>query len=216
VQDYFYYRDFERFYNDKTMSRSRDLYAHIAQRFLAKGFLENEEDIFFLGRQEMLLADLSELTASQIAIRVRSRRRTFEKFSDREPPKYIRGWNFFDDDAVDADGALVGIAASSGRVTGRARVCRKLSEIAKVKRGDILITVATDPGWTTVFSIIGGLVVETGGVVAHAVMISREYGLPCVSNLGRACDLIPDGALITVDGSTGHVVILEDPVSDSL
>ncbi|MEI8321796.1 MAG: PEP/pyruvate-binding domain-containing protein [Actinomycetes bacterium] len=216
VQDYFYYRDFERFYNDKTMSRSRDLYAQIAQRFSAMGLLENEEDIFFLGRQEMLLADQGDLTASQIAIRVRSRRRTFEKYSDREPPKYIRGWEFFDDDAVDADGALVGIAASSGRVTGRARVCRKLSEIAKVKRGDILITVATDPGWTTVFSMIGGLVVETGGVVAHAVMISREYGLPCVSNLGRACDLIPDGALITVDGSTGHVVILEDPVSDSL
>ena len=111
---------------------------------------------------------------------------------------------------VNTDGALVGIAASSGRVTGRARVCRKLSEISKVKKGDILITVATDPGWTTVFSIIGGLVVETGGVVAHAVMISREYGLPCVSNLGRACELIPDGALITVDGSTGHVVIHEE------
>ena len=192
------------------MSRSRDLYAHIAQRFSAKGLLEIDEDIFFLGRQEMLLADRGDLTAGQVAVRVRSRRRTFEKYSDREPPKYIRGWTFFDDDVVNTDGALVGIAASSGRVTGRARVCRKLSEISKVKKGDILITVATDPGWTTVFSIIGGLVVETGGVVAHAVMISREYGLPCVSNLGRACDLIPDGALITVDGSTGHVVILSD------
>jgi pyruvate,water dikinase len=216
VQDYFYYRDFERFYNDKTMSRSRDLYAHIARRFSAKGLLEIDEDIFFLGRQEMLLADRGDLTAGQVAVRVRSRRRTFEKYSDREPPKYIRGWTFFDDDVVNTDGALVGIAASSGRVTGRARVCRKLSEISKLRKGDILITVATDPGWTTVFSIIGGLVVETGGVVAHAVMISREYGLPCVSNLGRACDLIPDGAFITVDGSTGHVVILEDPVSDSL
>jgi pyruvate,water dikinase len=58
-----------------------------------------------------------------------------------------------------------------------------------------------------VFSIIGGVVVETGGVVAHAVMISREYGLPCVANLGRACDLIPDGATITIDGSTGRVHI---------
>jgi hypothetical protein len=58
-----------------------------------------------------------------------------------------------------------------------------LHEIGKLERGDILVTVATDPGWTTVFSIIGGVVVETGGVVAHAVMISREYGLPCVANL---------------------------------
>jgi pyruvate,water dikinase len=210
VQDYFYYRDFERFYNDKTMSRSRDLYEAIARRFTAKGLLTDTPDVFFLGRQEMLTADRGELTARQIAVRVRSRRRVYEKYSHQEPPKYIRGWQTFDDDQVDADGSLRGIAASSGVVTGRARVCRELSEIARVQRGDILVTVATDPGWTTVFSIIGGVVVETGGVVAHAVMISREYGLPCVANLGRACDLIPDGALITVDGTSGRVMI-HDP-----
>ena len=55
--------------------------------------------------------------------------------------------------------------------------------------------------------MIAGVVVETGGVVAHAVMISREYGLPCVANLARACDLIPDGAIITIDGQTGRVKI---------
>ena len=92
----------------------------------------------------------------------------------------------------------------------RARICRDLGELAKVQRGDILVTVATDPGWTTVFSIIGGVVVETGGVVAHAVRISREYGLPCVANLARACDLIPDGALITIDGAAGRVMIHDE------
>jgi pyruvate,water dikinase len=61
-----------------------------------------------------------------------------------------------------------------------------------------------------VFSIIGGVVVETGGVVSHAVMISREYGIPCVANLTQACDRIPDGATITVDGSSGRVRIHED------
>jgi pyruvate,water dikinase len=209
VQDFFYYRDFERFYNDKTMSRSRNLYHAIARRFIAAGLMTEVDDVFFLGRQEMLLADKGELTARQIALRVRSRRRVYEKYSHQEPPKYIRGWTTFDDDQLAEDGSLRGIGASSGVITGRARVCRELSEIAKVQRGDILVTVATDPGWTTVFSIIGGVVVETGGVVAHAVMISREYGLPCVANLGRACDLIPDGATITVDGTSGRVMIHE-------
>lgn len=207
VQDYCYYRDFERFYNDKTMSRSRDLYAAIAVRFVAAGLLTVADDVFFLGRQEMLAADRGELTARQIALRVRSRRRVYEKYSRREPPKYLRGWHAFDDDQLAEEGTLRGIGASSGTVTGRARVCRDLSDIARVQRGDILVTVATDPGWTTVFSIIGGVVVETGGVVAHAVMISREYGLPCVSNLGRACELIPDGATITIDGTAGRVLI---------
>ena len=134
----------------------------------------------------------------------------YERYTNREPPKYIRGWETFDDDRLPDDGrGLRGIAASSGVVTGRARVCRRLEEINKVEKGDILITVATDPGWTTVFSIIGGVVVETGGVVAHAVMISREYGIPCVANLTQACDLIPDGQMITVDGNSGRVVIID-------
>lgn len=209
VQDYFYYRDFERFYNDKTMSRSRDLYTAIAHRFIAAGLLTEVDDVFFLGRPEMLAADRGELTARQIALRVRSRRRVYDKYAHQEPPKYIRGWTTFDDDQLAEDGCLRGIGASTGTVTGRARVCRQLSEIASVERGDILVTVATDPGWTTVFSMIGGVVVETGGVVAHAVMISREYGLPCVSNLGSACDLIPDGATITIDGASGRVLVHE-------
>jgi pyruvate,water dikinase len=214
VQDYFYYRDFERFYNDKTMSRSRDLYEAIARRFIVAGLLTAVDDVFFLGRQEMLAADRGELTARQIVLRVRSRRAVYERYSHREPPKYLRGWTTFDDDQLADDGSLRGIGASSGVVTGRARVCRSLSEISRVQRGDILVTVATDPGWTTVFSIIGGVVVETGGVVAHAVMISREYGLPCVANLARACELIPDGAMITIDGTAGRVVIHEPEAAE--
>jgi pyruvate,water dikinase len=207
VQDYVYYRDFERFYNDRTMSRSRDLYEAIARRFVASGLLVDPDDVFFLGRQEMLAADTGHLTAREVERRVRARRRVYERYSHREPPKYLRGWQAFDDDQVDGDGTLRGIAASTGRVTGRARVCRSLAEIGRVERGDILVTVATDPGWTTVFSIIGGVVVETGGVVAHAVMISREYGLPCVANVSRACELIPDGSTITVDGTTGRILL---------
>ena len=79
--------------------------------------------------------------------------------------------------------------AASGRAAASSpagRACAaSCPRSPSVQRGDILVTVATDPGWTTVFSIIGGVVVETGGVVAHAVMISREYGLPCVANLER-------------------------------
>lgn len=207
VQDWTYYRDFERFYNDKTMSRSRRLYEAIGRRFVAAGLLTEHDDVFFLGREEMRAADRGELTARDLAHRIRSRRRVYERYTDTEPPKYLRGWRPSDDDQVAADGALTGIGASNGVVTGRARVCRRLGDIGTLERGDILVTVATDPGWTTAFSIVGGVVVETGGVVAHAVMISREYGLPCVSNLQRACELIPDGATVTIDGTTGRVAI---------
>jgi rifampicin phosphotransferase len=208
TQKYYYYRDFERFYNDRDMSRPRDFLLVIAKQFIERGLIEEKDDIFFLGREEILDIDQGRMSARDVGHRVRSRRRVYDRYRHKEPPKYLQGWRTFEDDQLADDGrGLRGIAASSGTVTGRARVCRNLSEISKIEKGDILVTVATDPGWTTVFSIIGGVVVETGGVVAHAVMISREYGIPCVANLTRACDLIPDGATITVDGGTGRVLI---------
>jgi pyruvate,water dikinase len=211
VQDYFYYRDWERFQNDRDGMHFRPLLTRVGRMFVERGLLAEREDIFFLGIQEVMLVDAGSMSARDVEIRVRARRRVYDKYTHKEPPKYIRGWQTFDDDQLPDDGrGLRGTAASGGSVTGRARVCRSLDEIGRVEKGDILVTVATDPAWTTVFSIIGGVVVETGGVVSHAVMISREYGIPCVANLTRACDLIPEGRTITVDGSNGRVLIHEE------
>jgi pyruvate,water dikinase len=208
TQDYFYYRDWERFQNDKNGVRRRPMYTAIARKFIERGLMNDEEDIFFLGMGEVLAVEEGQLSPEDVEIRVRARRRVYERYTHKEPPKYVRGWETFDDDQLGDDGlGLRGIAASGGVVTGTARVCRSLDEISRVKKGDILITKATDPAWTTVFSIISGVVVETGGVVSHAVMISREFGIPCVANLTQACDLIPDGQMITVDGTSGRALI---------
>jgi pyruvate,water dikinase len=61
-----------------------------------------------------------------------------------------------------------------------------------------------------VFLVIGGIVLETGGMLAHGSLLAREYGFPAVQ-VGAATELIPDGALITVDGDTGLVTIDEEP-----
>jgi pyruvate,water dikinase len=211
VQDYFYYRDWERFQNDRDGMHFRPLLTKVGRMFVERELMTDAEDVFFLGIQEVMALDRGTMTAKEASIRVRARRRVYDRYTHREPPKYIRGWETFDDDRVPDDGrGLRGTPASSGVITGRARVCRSLEEISKVEKDDILITVATDPAWTTVFSIIGGVVVETGGVVSHAVMISREYGIPCVANLAQACDRIPDGRTITVDGASGRVVIHDE------
>ncbi len=215
VQQWLYYRDFERFYNEKTLSRPREWLSVLGRRFVDRGLLSDPEDIFFLGKEEVIRADEGQMSARDIALRIRSRRRVYERYTHQEPPKYIRGWKTFDDETpVDDGGGLRGTAASGGAVKGRARVCRQLQDIGRVRKGDILVTVSTDPAWTTVFAFAGGIVVETGGVVAHAVMISREYGIPCVSNLTNACERIPDNALVSVDGTNG-IVVIHDETEDS-
>jgi len=97
---------------------------------------------------------------------------------------------------------------SKGVVTGPARIVKELKDIARVQHGDIMVVFATDPGWTPVFLVISGLVIETGGLLSHGASISREYGIPAVQ-LPGAMQRIPDGAMITIDGTSG-VLRIED------
>ncbi len=109
----------------------------------------------------------------------------------------------------DSTGVLAGYGTSPGTVTGTARVVKSLKEIGKLSQGDILVCHATDPGWTPVFLVIAGAVIETGGMLAHASCLAREYGFPAIQ-LEAAMQRIPDGATIRLDGNTGAVTILED------
>ena len=104
---------------------------------------------------------------------------------------------------------LRGKTTSTGKVTGTARVVNELSQIGRVKQGEILIVHATDPGWTPVFMLIKGIVLETGGLISHGALLAREYGLPGVQ-IDGALRLIPDGATITLDGDLGVVIIHDE------
>ena len=71
--------------------------------------------------------------------------------------------------------------------------------------GEILVTRFTDPGWTPLFSTIAGVVTETGGVLSHAAVIAREYGIPAVLAVPGATARLKDGDWVIVDGSRGTV-----------
>jgi rifampicin phosphotransferase len=107
---------------------------------------------------------------------------------------------------------FVGLAASRGQATGIARVVMTPLEAANILPGEILVTRATDPGWTPVFSIIGAAVIEIGSTLSHAAIVAREYGLPAVVNIPQATQLIRDGQMIRVDGDGGRVTILEPSI----
>ncbi|MFD0775667.1 PEP-utilizing enzyme, partial [Streptomonospora algeriensis] len=104
-----------------------------------------------------------------------------------------------------SEGTLTGSPAAAGRATGRARVVFDPAG-ARIEPGEILVAPTTDPGWTPLFMTAGGLVTETGSVVAHGPTVAREYGIPAVICLPRATEAISTGDLITIDGGTGRVV----------
>jgi pyruvate,water dikinase len=203
------------------------------------GFLEDGEDVFQLSRYEVASA-LDELVLTwatggvalgpkhwpPIAAR---RKELLAKLSDWTPPpaigvtpeavtdpmtimlwgvttERVREW------ARQQEGGSVlnGAAASPGVVEGQARVVRSVDQIGDVRDGEILVCGSTSPAWAPIFSKIKATVTDVGGVMSHAAIVAREYGLPAVVGTGRATAAIHTGQTIRVDGSEGTVTLLAD------
>ena len=78
-------------------------------------------------------------------------------------------------------------------------------EIDRLQEGDILVTKFTDTGWTPKFAILSGIVTEYGGVLCHAAIVSREYGIPAIVSATGIMSEIKDGEKITINGTTGEI-----------
>ncbi|MEU8570669.1 PEP/pyruvate-binding domain-containing protein [Streptomyces pathocidini] len=178
----------------------------------AQGLLSRADDVMFLTLPELRTAvagggdALGETVAARRATYDRElRRRTvpvalLSDGTDVEtllPPRTAHG------------AGLTGMGAASGRATGRARVVRDPAR-ATLEPGEILVAPTTDPGWTPLFLTAGGLVTETGAVMAHGPTVAREYGIPAVICLPDATERIRTGQLITVDGAAGTVTVEEE------
>lgn len=103
---------------------------------------------------------------------------------------------------------LKGFAASPGIAEGPARVVLSVDQLATVQEGEILVCPITAPSWTPIFAKIKGAVSDIGGIMCHAAIVSREYGLPAVVGTGFATTTIKTGQRVRVDGNTGVVSII--------
>jgi pyruvate,water dikinase len=104
---------------------------------------------------------------------------------------------------------LKGCAASPGVAEGPARVITSVDQLSAVQSGEILVCPITSPSWAPVFTRIKAAVSDIGGIMCHAAIVSREYGLPAVVGTGFGTKLIKTGNRIRVDGNTGMVTVLK-------
>jgi pyruvate,water dikinase len=117
----------------------------------------------------------------------------------------IRNWTGGDEDGSD----LTGMAASPGVVEGLARVIRSPDQLDEIQEGEILVAPVTAPSWAPVFGKIQATVTDIGGMMSHAAIVCREYGLPAVTGTGNGSSRITTGQKIRVDGNTGQVTVLD-------
>ena len=110
---------------------------------------------------------------------------------------------------VQAGDSIQGLSGCPGVSEGRARVILDSHDPTALEPGDVLVAPLTDPSWTPLFVPAAGVVVDVGAALSHAIIVSRELGIPCVVSATDATKRIPDGAMVRVDGDTGTVTILD-------
>jgi pyruvate,water dikinase len=209
----------------------------IGRVFVDQGFLEDAEDLFYLNVHEVheALSDLGLAWAGGAPGRgtvywpplVAERKRVLDVLSRWTPPPALgtvpeqvndptvqllwgvtadrlRSWA----DQAAETGGVTGYAASPGVAEGVARVVRSVDEIGLVQPGEVLVCPVTAPSWGPVFPKIAAAVSDIGGMMSHAAIVAREYGLPAVVGTGHATKVIRTGDRVRVDGDSGRVTIL--------
>jgi phosphohistidine swiveling domain-containing protein len=204
------FREMTRFVVGLRLSQARHLLMLVGEEVARAGRLNEAADLFFL----MLSEAHAALSGADLRERVRERQASFARelgrrhvplvlLSDGTEPTVQTQKS---QSAVRGAWTLQGTPASAGRVTAPARVILD-PNTARLSPGEILVAPSTDPGWTPLFLKASGLVMEVGGAMAHGAIVAREYGLPAVVGVAGATERIVTGSRVTIDGTTGTVVI---------
>jgi len=209
AQTYLIFRENQRFYLDHILYRIRRLFLEYGRRFTQSGIIQAPDNIFFLSKEEIF--SIAKGGDRGPLVQIAKRKEDFEEYKGILPPKFLRGRIEFDDTVMyDANIVKVrGTSASPGLATGYARIIESINNLSDVKENEILITSNTDPGWTPVFAKLGGLITETGGILSHGAVVSREYGIPAVTAVKNATNFFKTGQKLTIDGNEGIIYIKE-------
>jgi pyruvate,water dikinase len=211
------------FYIDQgTHQHVRVVLICIGRKLVEMGALTEPDDTIYLKYNELryLMGDPENFDAKSIVAERRALRAKQEQIrppdfigtvteSQLEFP-YLNLWGFPEKLQFDTEtkGKVEGLGVSPGVIEGVAKVVASPAEFDQVKQGDIMVCQMTNPAWTPLFAIIGGIVCDAGGMVAHPAVMAREFGIPGVTGTGIATREIKTGDRLRVDGTNGVVEIL--------
>ncbi len=184
------------------------------RRLVERGVVDSVDKVFMANDDEL---DRLRHSPDTIVPELDRRWEQFRKLYDLEPVFIVNGRvpelsEMTRRDSTSAAQAevgtvLTGAAGSGGVATGRARVILDAADPQGLEPGDILVAPQTDPSWVPLFVPADGVIVNVGAMGSHAMIVSRELGVPCVASVADATKIIPDGATVTVDGNAGTVTI---------
>lgn len=203
---------------------ARKIFREFGARFVKRGIINKTDDIFFLTPDEIFGLVNKKATRGDFKKEVINRRRKLNYWQKFEMPERIetnltaeqydqmlwqrRNRKVAEKRIPPKTKKLKGIPVSRRRgqttIQGKSLVLTKFNPNANFQN-KILVTRQTDPGWTIVFPSLKGLIVERGGLLSHAAIVAREFGIPCIIGVGKATSLIKNNIQIEINVIDGAI-----------
>jgi phosphohistidine swiveling domain-containing protein len=205
------------FYIDAMLpAKSRLFLLEVGKLLVQENVIKEPDDIFFLHYDEVLQSlsipePQADLIKEHKAAHEENKRKKVPPFYGEPPagmsedPVLSRIFGTKLPDVNQEQQSFTGYGASQGTFTGEVKVVSGPEEFAKIKQGDILVCQTTTPPWTVLFSIVGAVITDAGGILSHAGTVAREYRIPAVVGSRISTSLLKDGDVVTVDGTNGVV-----------
>jgi len=211
---------------------ARHSFLGIGKRLVQAGTIDRPDDIFFLNPDEVEMVMLGP-EFHKLQYIANRRRQKWEKLRIVPPPPVFTDRANMEEaigmDLVAAAEPIImhvagletplprpelkadirGISSSPGVAEGVARVIMSYEQLAEVQQDEILVCPFTNPPWTPIFSLVKAVVTDRGGLLSHAAIHGREYGIPAIVNTFVATSTIKTGQRIRVDATNGAIYILD-------
>ncbi len=183
----------------RILAQSRRLVLHMADHLQRLGILGTASDVFYLTKQE--LEDATAQTSAQTYASLIQQRKEFSaQWSTSTGNHHTPA----------AQKIFKGVPVSRGVALGPAYIALTCEQAFAAPKNSVLIARSIDPAWTPVFHQISALVLEVGGVLSHASILAREFGVPSVTSVSHATALIKPGAMVKVDGGAGTIHLVKE------
>jgi len=214
VINFLYYRESHKYYIIFVISKIKELILKRCNVLLEKNLIDDIHDIYKLDIASLsdILQNVEKYSKEDILNQMDKDDRAHQEFSSWGSTPLLfdsRGRILTAERKVSTKkNELIGDSVSFGKIRGKAKVLNSVDE-KEFLAGEILITKATDPGWTPLIINCGGIVLEVGGMLQHGALVSREFNKPCVVVIDNVTKMIKDGEEVEVDAIEGVIRLLE-------
>lgn len=200
-------REEHRLLRSNCFSIVRKIFLRVGTIYSEEGRIEFPLDIFYLTLDEI------ESQKKSHKEEISERKKEYENYRENTPPTFFSvaegGMPDMKSSQYDKSKKIKGRACTSGKIKGRVKVLKEYAFPVKIDF-DIVVTSHTDPGWTPLLALCKGLIIEQGGILSHAAIVSRELGIPTVIGAQHATKILTDGQRVEINGDSGIITILDE------